>query len=101
MQVNKHKVIFQSINEPGRITFICNPALSPPTVLLQLYNKVLYYIAATGNLCYLLARRIHRGFILIPTIASSLDNPWLGSHITYPDVHSDMLLLQSPWQGSI
>ena len=35
------------MNEPGRITFICNPALSPPTVLLQLYNKVLYYIAAT------------------------------------------------------
>jgi hypothetical protein len=26
----------RSVNEPGRITFICNPALSPPTVLLRL-----------------------------------------------------------------
>ena len=30
---------FHLVNEPGRITFICNPALSPPTVLLQLYIK--------------------------------------------------------------
>jgi hypothetical protein len=37
----------RSVNEPGRITFICNPALNPPTVLLQLYDKVPYYIAAT------------------------------------------------------
>ena len=30
---------FNITSEPGRITFICNPALSPPTVLLQLYIK--------------------------------------------------------------
>ncbi len=32
-----HKVF--SMSEPGRITFICNPALNPPTVLLQLYKE--------------------------------------------------------------